>query len=486
MSQARPVILVIDDDPVARRFIRSAVEPAGMVVQEAAGGREAVTLFESLSPDLLVLDLVMLDGYLTCSRIRSLPGGKRVPILILTGLDDAHSIAQAYEHGATNFINKPVNATILCHHIRYMLRTSNVLHALLRSESRLELAQRIARIGNWDWNPRTNRFAMSNELCRLVGIRPSEFAGTFEAFLRFVHPDDRVRVNEALQNLISHRTPCDIDHRIVLPGGTDFTVHLQAEGVREEESEELTIIGTAQDITERKQAEKAIHRLAYYDSLTGLANRVLFKDRLSNALAYAERHRLHLAALFIDLDRFKVINDTLGHTVGDLLLTHVAERLSESVRQSDSVSRHADHEPSHALARLGGDEFTILLTTLPHPEDAGRVARRILDSLAHPFSIDGHEIFISASIGISIYPSDGTTVEALLKNADSAMYHAKEQGRNNCQFYSSGLNAAAAERLDLESDLRRALEREEFVVYYQPKLNIHSRQILGAEALVRW
>ena len=488
MSQARPVILVIDDDPDARLFVRNALEPAGMTVEEAAGGREALALFDSLSPDLLVLDLVMpdMDGSMTCSRIRSLPGGKRVPILILTASADAHSITQAYEHGATNFIQKPVNATILCHHIRYMLRTSNVLHALLRSESRLELAQRIAHIGNWDWNPRTNRFAMSNELCRLVGIRPSEFTGTFEAFLHFVHPDDRVKVNEALQKLISHRTPCDIDHRIVLPNGTDFTVHLQAEGVREEESEELTIIGTTQDITERKQAEKAIHRLAYYDCLTGLANRVLFKDRLSNALAYAERHHLHLAALFIDLDRFKVINDTLGHTVGDLLLTQVAERLSESVRQSDSVSRHADHEPSHALARLGGDEFTILLTTLPHPEDAGRVARRILDSLAHPFSIDGHEIFISASIGISIYPSDGTTVEALLKNADSAMYHAKEQGRNNCQFYSSGLNAAAAERLDLESDLRRALEREEFVVYYQPKLNIHSRQILGAEALVRW
>ncbi|MBA3752907.1 MAG: EAL domain-containing protein, partial [Nitrospira sp.] len=235
-----------------------------------------------------------------------------------------------------------------------------------------------------------------------------------------------------------------------------------------------------------KQAEQAIHRLAYYDSLTGLANRVLFKDRLSNALSHAERHHRHLATLFIDLDRFKIINDTLGHTVGDLLLTHVAERLSESVRQSDSVGRHADREPSHALARLGGDEFTILLTTLAQPEDAGRVARRILDSLAHPFSIDGHEIFISASIGISIYPSDGTTVETLLKNADSAMYHAKEQDRNNCQFYSSGLNTAAAERLDLERDLRRALERQEFVVYYQPTLNIHSRTILGAEALIRW
>ncbi|HQY59450.1 MAG: EAL domain-containing protein [Nitrospira sp.] len=488
MTLTHPTILVADDDPLSRLFVRNALEPAGMTVIEAMGGKDALTKFETLAPDLVVLDIMMpdIDGYLTCSRLRTLPRGKRVPILILTGLDDANSIAQAYEHGATDFITKPVNATILCHHVRYMLRTNNVLHALIRSESRLELAQRIARIGNWDWNPGTNRFTMSNELCRLVGIRPHDFSGTFEAFLNFVHPDDRPVVNGALEKLIAQHTPCDIDHRVMLPNGTDFIIHLQAEGVREEETGELTVIGTAQDITERKQAERAIHRLAYYDSLTGLANRVLFKDRLSNALSYAERHHQHLATLFIDLDRFKVINDTLGHTVGDRLLTHVAERLSESVRLSDSVGRHADHEPPHALARLGGDEFTILLTALPAPEDAGRVARRILESLAHPFSIDGHEIFISASIGISIFPTDGSTVEALLKNADTAMYHAKEQGRNNCQFYSSGLNAAAAERLDLENELRRALEREEFLVYYQPKLNIHSRKILGAEALVRW
>ncbi|MCS6296361.1 MAG: EAL domain-containing protein [Nitrospira sp.] len=488
MSQANPKILIADDDPLARLFVKNALEPAGMVVVEATGGKDALAKFEAIGPDLVILDIMMpdMDGYLTCSRIRSLPRGKRIPILVLTGLDDAQSIGQAYQHGATDFITKPVNATILCHHVRYMLRTNNVLHALIRSESRLELAQRIARIGNWDWNPRTNRFTMSNELCRLVGVRPQDFSGTFEAFLALVHEDDRPTVTGALQKLVGQHTPCDIDHRIVLPNGTDFVIHLQAEGVREEETDEITVIGTAQDITERKQAERAIHQLAYYDSLTGLANRVLFKDRLSNALSYAARHHQHLATLFIDLDRFKIINDTLGHTVGDLLLTHVAERLSDSVRQSDSVSRHADHEPTHALARLGGDEFTILLTALPQPEDAGRVARRILESLAHPFSIDGHEIFISASIGISIFPSDGSTVEALLKNADTAMYHAKEQGRNNCQYYSSGLNAAAAERLDLENELRRALEREEFVVFYQPKLNIHSRRILGAEALVRW
>lgn len=164
MSQGRPVILVIDDDPTARLFVRGALEPAGMIVTEASGGQESLTVFEKLTPDLVVLDIVMpeMDGYLTCSRIRSLPRGKRIPILIMTGLDDPNSIALAYEHGATDFINKPVHATILCHHIRYMLRTSNVLQALVRSEARLELAQRIARIGNWDWNPRTNRFSMSN------------------------------------------------------------------------------------------------------------------------------------------------------------------------------------------------------------------------------------------------------------------------------------------------------------------------------------
>ena len=246
------------------------------------------------------------------------------------------------------------------------------------------------------------------------------------------------------------------------------------------------MIGTAQDITERKQAEHAIHRLAYYDSLTGLANRVLFKDRLSTALSHAERYRTHLAIVFIDLDRFKLINDTLGHTVGDLLLKHMAERLSDSVRQSDSISRSSEPEPSQALARFGGDEFTILLTDLPHPEDAARVSRRILESLARPFLIDQHEIFISASLGISIYPSDGETAEALLKNADTAMYHAKEQGRSNCQFYSTGLNAAAAERLDVENDLRKAVERREFLIYYQAKVDVRSRRITGAEALIRW
>ncbi|MDE3218843.1 MAG: EAL domain-containing protein, partial [Nitrospirota bacterium] len=301
-----------------------------------------------------------------------------------------------------------------------------------------------------------------------------------------VHPEDRHRVDEALRRILSKRVPCDIDHRLVLPNGADFTVNLQAEAVFDDQMKALSIVGTAQDITDRKQSEREIHRLAYFDSLTGLPNRVLFKDRVVQALLHARRYGTTLATLFLDLDRFKIINDTLGHNIGDLLLKSVADRLAESVRHSDSVCRAVGQEENHSLARLGGDEFTVLLTNLRDVQDAGTVARRIVESLAQSFSIEGREIFVTVSVGIATFPVDGDSADVLLKNADSAMYHAKEQGRNNFQFYSATLNAAANERLISEGELRHAIEREEFVVYYMPQVDLRTRGIVGAEALVRW
>lgn len=194
---------------------------------------------------------------------------------------------------------------------------------------------------------------------------------------------------------------------------------------------------------------------------------MLFKDRVTQALAHAYRYQSTLSVLFLDLDRFKVINDTLGHNVGDLLLKQVADRLTDSVRHSDSIGRSMEKEETHELARLGGNEFTALLTNIRDPQDAGTVARRILEGLARPFLIDGHEITVTASVGIAIFPTDGDSVDFLLKSSDIAMYHAKDQGRNNFQFYSRTMNALAAERLEMENDLRKALERHEFIVYYQ-------------------
>ncbi|MDH4327831.1 MAG: EAL domain-containing protein [Nitrospira sp.] len=482
------LILVVDDEELVRIFAREALEQAGFEVCEASNGSQALEQCISRHPDLIVMDVVMpvMDGFSACSKLRESAEGARVPILIMTALDDADSIARAYEHGATDFIAKPMNATILGHRVRYMLRGSVTLNALLRSEARLGLAQRIAKIGNWEWHPSTGRFTASPELCRLMGISQQDFGGTKKAFLQIVHEEDRDRVGQTLNAIVDERKPCDIDHRILLPNGEDFTVNLQAEAVFDDQLRAVTIVGTAKDISERKRSEREIHRLAYYDSLTGLPNRVLFKDRLTQALAHARRYQSTLAVLFLDLDRFKVINDTLGHNVGDLLLKQVADRLTDSVRHSDSIGRSIEKEETHELARLGGDEFTALLTNIRDPQDAGAVARRIFEALARPFLIDGHEISVTASVGIAIFPTDGDSVDLLLKNSDIAMYHAKDQGRNNFQFYSGTMNALAAERLEMENDLRKALERHEFIVYYQPQVDIRTNRIMGAEALVRW
>ncbi len=487
-ERAASLALVVDDDGFVRMVVSEALRQSGLEVCEAESGAQALEMFAAVKPDIVILDVMMpgLDGFTTCTKLRGSVGGSRVPILIMTALDDAESIARAYEQGATDFITKPINPVILNYRVRYMLRGSHTLDALIRSETRLGLAQRIAKIGNWEWRPDTNQFTASTELCRLMGIRLQDFKGTFDTFLQLIHSEDRDRVGTALRAILTKRVPCDIDHRLVLPNGMDVTVNLQAEAVFDDQMKALSVIGTAQDITDRNKSEREIHRLAYFDSLTGLPNRVLFKDRLAQALLHAHRYHTTLATLFLDLDRFKVINDTLGHTTGDLLLKSVAERLAESVRHSDSVCRSVGEKENHSLARLGGDEFTVLLTNLREVQDAGKVARRILDSLAQSFSIEGREIFVTASVGIAIFPDDGDSVDALLKNADSAMYHAKEHGRNNVQFYSNTFNAAAHERLILEGELRHALTREEFVVYYQPQIDLRTHRMVGAEALVRW
>lgn len=231
------------------------------------------------------------------------------------------------------------------------------------------------------------------------------------------------------------------------------------------------------DVSERKQVEEAFSYQSHHDALTGLPNRILFNDRLTQSLAQASRRkrkRQKVAVLSLDMDRFKLINDSLGHTIGDKILQATSLRLKGSLREGDTI------------ARQGGDEFIILLPELSQEKDAVVVAQKILDVLAEPFTLDTHEVFITASIGISLYPADGDDSESLIKHADTAMNHAKTLGRNNYQFFTSALNIAANERLALENNLRKALEREEFILYYQPQICLNSGKIIGTEALLRW
>jgi diguanylate cyclase (GGDEF)-like protein/PAS domain S-box-containing protein len=238
------------------------------------------------------------------------------------------------------------------------------------------------------------------------------------------------------------------------------------------------------DATERHEVQERLKQLANYDSLTGLPNRVLFRDRLGQAMARAKRHGQPMALMFLDLDRFKFVNDELGHEAGDLLLQHVAQTLGACLRESDSLARN-DALP-HTLSRLGGDEFTLIVENVGSAEDAAHIARRMLEALAEPFVIGEEELVVTASIGISIYPADDVDLDTLIRHTDMAMYRSKSLGRATYSFFSEDLSAAVTARVSLEASLRRAVEREEFVLHFQPKADLRSGKVTGVEALVRW
>ncbi len=487
-EEQTPLVLVVDDDEMVRFLARETLEQAGFQVEEVDNGELATAAFRRLQPDIVLLDVMLpgKDGFAVCAEIRDCQGGDDTQILMMTALDDIESIRRAYDVGGTDFITKPINWVILAYRVRYMLRASLAVDSLRRNEARFANAQRIAHIGSWEWNVQKDELYCSEELFRIFTADTIGFDSTYQSFINSIHPLDREFVTTSIEEALYKGKTYNIDHRILLPGGVERIVHAEAEVSRDEDGRPIWMAGIMQDITDRKRAEEQIYNLAYFDNLTGLPNRLLFKEHLSHALAHASRANRMAAILFLDLDRFKYINDTLGHSIGDKLLQAVAESLVVCVRKSDTVGRDELGELTSSVSRLGGDEFTVLLTDIAALQDAAKVARRIINAVSKPFNLDGHEVIVTTSIGISLFPADGKDVVTLIKNADTAMYHAKDLGRNNFQFYTKSMNATAYERLLLENHLRKALEREEFLLYFQPQFDIVSEEIIGVEALVRW
>ena len=350
----------------------------------------------------------------------------------------------------------------------------------------LTRAQRIAGLGSWQWDRASDAIACSDEVSRILGFNPASFRprpATIEALL---HHDDRRAFRRWMIKLARGASVEGIDLRVLLRDADLRHVHLLGEGILGDDGLCTGVTGTIQDSTEQTRAIQQIHRLAHFDVLTELPNRSRFHEKLAETLEAARREARPFAIMFLDLDHFKRINDALGHAVGDDLLRIIAQRLTRSLRAEDMAGPTSAKAVERDVCRQGGDEFIVLLNGVATEQEASRAANRLLATLAQPIVLGTQEVFVSASIGIVLYPRDGDDLDTLLKNADVAMSHAKGEGRNRCFFYREAMRAATAQRLSLEHDLRKALEGGQFELYYQPQIEVRTGRIVGIEALIRW
>ncbi len=468
----KPLVLVADDDGTHRRVLQKVLEQSGFRVILAPNGKEAIDQVAQFNPDVVLLDVEMpeMDGFAVCESIRAQKTDHEIPIFIVTSRDDPESVERAYELGATDFLTKPIALPVLPHRIRYTLRTCTALNDL---RGLIRAVPDLIFIVNKDGE--VQQGLSGPDAVHTQQIKALSTASK----INFYPCENDVRATDCIKAALETGKPQVYEHIL-----EELGIHLETRFVRRSRDSVLAIV---RDISQRKSSEARIFNLAYYDELTELPNRQLFSQSLERTIAAAERDSQKFAVLFVDLDRFKRINDTLGHSVGDELLKVVARRLEKCTRASDSVARmESTGDTGIKLARLGGDEFVIKLYGVENEDSVSAIASRIITALTPPFTCAGHQFVVTPSIGIAMYPQDGKTGEELLMNADSAMYRAKYVGRNNYKFYSETMRTKSLHRLDLENQIRKAIDGDQFELHFQPKVDAQTWSLVGAEALLRW
>jgi len=495
----QPRLLLVDDEPRLLASLYELLRDRDYHLTTASSGSEAIAHLSTLRFDLVLLDLRLPDigGHEIMDFINA--KGIDADVIVMSGEVGIDAAIGALKRGAYDYLRKPYAREELLKTVGNALEQRRLAAANARIANQLENSEKMYRY-LVDSSPdiiytlnHEGRFTFVNDRAyQLLGFTRDELIGKHYSIL--VHDEDLERARYVFnERRVDERASRNVELRLKCRGATGklsnsgdrtfnntlMTISLNSIGmhVPDQEVKKLEFFGTygvARDITDRKRAEEVISYQAYHDILTDLPNRILFKDRLGLAVIQAKRKQTELAVMFIDLDRFKLVNDTLGHVKGDELLQQVAVRLKECLRKGDT------------LARQGGDEFTIVLPELRDRDDARMVADKFLECLHKPFDLDGHEVHISASIGIAIYPGDGESIDELLRHADIAMYQVKALGKNGHSFYHDSMLDVSHQKIALEQALRRALEHNELEMYYQPQIDAATGRIVGAEALMRW
>jgi diguanylate cyclase (GGDEF)-like protein/PAS domain S-box-containing protein len=478
MSSQQNRLLIVDDNELNRDMLARRLERKGYRVETVDSARELMKRVKDESFDLVLLDIEMpeVSGLEALQTIRKMRSPIELPVIMVTARNQSEDVVRALELGANDYLTKPVDFAVALARIGTQLSHKRAQESLKESEERYALAARGANDGLWDWNLLTNVIYFSERWKSMLGYQDNEIGGNPQEWFDRIHESDRERVNEEftahLEGLAPH---FESVHRVRHKDGTFRWILSRGIATRDSFRKPVRMAGSQTDITEGKVS----------DPLTGLPNRLLFLDRLDRLIKHSKRHKASsFAVLFLDLDAFKMINDSLGHLIGDQLLLAVAKRLESCLRATDTVARITAE--TFTLARIGGDEFTVLLDELKDSADAERAAERIMKGLSEPFRIGGKEVFTSASIGIALGNSAYQRPEEILRDADTAMYRAKTLGKARFVVFNTDMRASVLARLELETDLRRAIERQEFRNFYQPIVNLETGEITGFEALLRW
>ena len=490
-----PRLLLVDDEPRLLSSLYELLRDRDYHLVTATCGSEALAQLSKLKFDLILLDLRLPD--MSGHEIMDFINAKGIDgdVIVMSGDVGIEAAIGALKRGAYDYLRKPYSREELLKTVENALQKRKLAIDNERIASKLENSEKMYRY-LVDSSPdiiytlnHEGKFTFVNDRAQqLLGFTRDELIGKHYSIL--VHDEDQERARYVFnERRVDERASRNVELRLKCNTGgsgvertfnnTLMTISLNAIGMHipDHEVKKHEFFGTygvARDITDRKRAEEVISYQAYHDILTDLPNRMLFKDRLGLAVIQAKRKLTELAVMFVDLDRFKLVNDTLGHVKGDELLQQVALRLKECLRRGDT------------LARQGGDEFTIVLPELRDRADAKSIADKFLESLHKPFDLDGHEVHISASIGIAIYPGDGETIDELLRHADIAMYQVKALGKNGHSFYHNSMLDVSHQKIALEQSLRKALEQNELEMYYQPQVDVATGRIIGAEGLMRW